>query len=151
MNTIDVIPTSEAQPAGQDSYRIFASNLKRSTRPGSLIASVDLHLPDLDLHLNCRVLRDRQGNTYVAMPRVKVEAPDGKIHHKTLARWGTVQSAQRFEAAALRAIHELIAKTEFAPERAKDRDPLSVQRRFAPLLEPAPSLASSASPATDNR
>jgi hypothetical protein len=107
-----------------------------------LIASVDLHLPDLDLHLNCRVLRDRQGNTYVGMPRVKVEAPNGKIHHKTLARWGSAKSEQRFQTAALEAIDQLLCKT--GPVPAGDRDPLSTRLRFAPLTRATPTLVNSA-------
>jgi hypothetical protein len=152
LNTIvDVISTSGAQPASshdaqRDAYRIYASNYKRSTRPGNLIGSVDLHLPDFDLHLTCRVLRDRQGNTYIGMPRIKVEAPDGAIHHKTLARWGSSQSEQRFQAAAFAAIAELIRKT--SPVPARDRDPYLANPRFAPLFRPAPSLAVSASSAS---
>jgi hypothetical protein len=129
---------------GQDGYSVFASNYKPSTRPGRLIASVDLSIPDFDLHLVCQVLRDRQGNTYVGMPRVRVEAPDGKIHHKTLARWGSAKSEQRFQRAALVAIGELLSKSR--PASAKDRDPYLTAARFAPLSRPAPSLAISVSP-----
>jgi hypothetical protein len=126
-------------PSGQDGYPVFASNYKPSTRPGSLIASVVLNIPAFDLHLVCQVRRDRQGNTYVSMPRVKVEAPDGKIHHKTLARWGSASSEQRFQRAALAAIGELLSKSR--PASAKDRGPYLTAARFAPLSRPAPRLA----------
>jgi hypothetical protein len=45
------------------------------------------------------------------MPKIKVETPDGKIHLKSLTRWGTAQSEERFQRAALRALHQLIANT----------------------------------------
>ena len=134
---------------GQDGYQVFAANYKPSTRPGDLIASVDLHIATFDLHLVCRVLRDRRGNVYVGMPRVKIEAPDGKLHFKTLARWGSAQSEERFQRAARAAIGELLGKTKRVS--AKDWDPYVATPRFAPLFAPAPSLPQSVSPSSTNR
>jgi len=145
LNTIvDVIPTSAEQPASpydsrRDDYRIFASNLKRATRRGLVLGSVDFFLPDLGLHLHCVWLRDTRGNEHLGMPRCQLETPSGGRHFKTLARWHTADAEARFQRAGLAALHQLIRKTEAV--FAKDRDQLPTSARFAPLLEPAPSLA----------
>jgi hypothetical protein len=117
-NSVDIVYV----PAAQDDrswsmphiepYRAFASNLKRATALGKVLGSVDLFLPSFDLHVHCRWLRDERGNERIGLPRIKVETPDGKIHHKTLARWGTSQSEERFQRAALAALHQLISNTQ---------------------------------------
>jgi hypothetical protein len=96
----------------QDHYRIYAARLRRNPNPVSRhLGSVSFFIPACDLHLVCSWLRDDRGRERVGMPRVRVEAPDGKIHHKTLAHWHSAQSEERFQRLALRALHELIAKS----------------------------------------
>jgi hypothetical protein len=114
MNTaIDVVYTCETQahrPASHDeTYTVFASNLKRAPNFGRLLGSVSFYIPSLQLHLWCRWLRDGAGNERIVMPRLEVEAPDGKRHHKTLVRFATAEAEQRFQRAALRALHLLIS------------------------------------------
>jgi hypothetical protein len=112
-NAVHIISVSGTQERrSQPEYRVFAANLKRATAPGLVLGSVDLHIPAFDLHLHCAWLRDQRGNERVSMPRSKVETPGGHMHLKTLARWGTSQSEQRFQRAALAAIHTLLARSE---------------------------------------
>jgi hypothetical protein len=116
-NSVDIVYV----PAAQDDqpwstphiepYRAFASNLKRATALGKVLGSVDLFLPSFDLYVHCAWLRDNRGNERIGLPRIRVETPDGRVHRKTLARWGTHQSEEQFQRAALRALHELIANT----------------------------------------
>jgi hypothetical protein len=140
-NVIDVFPGSEAQvglPRRDEIYRVFASNLKRSPGTGRLLGSVSFYVPSLQLHLWCRWERDDRGNERIVMPRLEIEAPDGKRHRKTLLRWGTAQAEERFQREALRALHQLIAATE--------GDRLSAQPQSRPLSRQTPTLPSSVSP-----
>jgi hypothetical protein len=112
--TIDVVSAFETQahrpPRREETYRIHANNLKYATGLGRVLGSVDLFIPTFDLHVHCQWLRDERGNERLSLPRVKLETPGGRIHHKTLARWGTAQSEQKFQRAGLAALHELISK-----------------------------------------
>jgi len=130
----------DEEPRVVNSYRIFASNLKRATRPGRLLGSVDFFLPDLDLHVHCRWLRNERGREYVSMPRSKVETPDGRFHLKTLARWGSAIAEARFQHAALGAIHQLIAAT------SGDRSAATPQRRPRAAASRSLALSASSSP-----
>jgi hypothetical protein len=151
LNTIvDVIPTSTEQPASpydsrREAYSIHCTGFKSATRPGQLLAAVELFVPDFALHLSCRLLRDSRGRPRLALPRVKVEDPTGRTHHKSLARWATAEAEARFQRLGLAAV------AEYQRNTATRWDPLPTRARFTPLLELAPSLATSASPATDNR
>jgi hypothetical protein len=113
--TIDVVSAFETQahrpPRREETYRIHAANLKRSTAPGRILGSVDLFVPTFQLHMHCLWLRDLRGNERVSLPRVKVETPNGHQHNKSLMRWATAEAEERFQRAALRAIHLLIAAT----------------------------------------
>ena len=99
-------------PCRDDDYVAFASNLKRNPEFGRHLGSFQLWLPTLDLHLAVAWVRDQRGREFVGMPRIRVEAPDGKIHFKRLARWGSARAEDRFQRAALAALHTLIARTE---------------------------------------
>jgi hypothetical protein len=117
-SVIDVIRTSETQadrprsaPGPESDYRIYASNLKRAARFGRLLGSVSFYVPSLELHLWCRWERDERGNERIAMPRLEVEAPDGKRHRKTLVRFATAEAERRFQSEALRALHRLLASS----------------------------------------
>ena len=151
MDTIvDVIPTAAAQPAPshheqRDDYQIFCTSVKRGTRPGPLLAAVELFIPGFRLHLSCRLRRDDRGHQRLDLPRVKVEDPAGRTHHKSLLRWSTSEAERRFQMLGLAAI------AEYQRNTATRWDPLPTRARFAPLLEPAPSLASSASSNGDHR
>jgi hypothetical protein len=140
-SVINVVSTAETQDkrpgSAEPGYVIYASNLKRSTAPGRVLGSVDLHILSLDLHLHCPWLRDERGNERLGMPRSRVELPTGRTHLKTLARWGTAQSEDRFQRAGLKALHELIAATE--------GDRLSAKPRYLPRSGPVPSLTGSGS------
>lgn len=92
-------------------YPAFASNLKRNPEFGRHLGSFQLWLPTFDLHLSCAWIRDQRGNEHVGMPRVRVTAPDGRTHHKRLARWGSARSEENFQRAALSALHKLIANS----------------------------------------
>jgi hypothetical protein len=145
-DTVDVITTAPEQGNGlccEDNYRAFAANLKRATAHRRILGSVDLHIPALDLHLHCTWLRGPNGSERLGMPRTKVETPNGRTHLKTLARWGTAQSEERFQRAGLKALHELITATE--------GDRLSATSRPVPRSRPAPSRANSGSPTNDQR
>jgi hypothetical protein len=85
--------------------------LKRGPGHGRLLATFDLFVPALDLHLRCSWLRDDRGREYVGLPKVKITAPDGKIHLKSLVRWSTARAEERFQRSALRALHTLLAHT----------------------------------------
>jgi hypothetical protein len=74
-----------------------------------VLGSVDFFIPSFDLHMHCLWQRDERGNERVSLPRVKLETPDGRIHHKTLARWHTAEAERRFQREALRALHLLIS------------------------------------------
>jgi hypothetical protein len=113
-SVIDVVSTFETQahrPPQRDetSYRVFVSNLKRAPNFGRLLGSASFYIPSLQLHLWCRWVRDGAGNERIVMPRLEVEAPDGKRHHKTLIRFATAEAERRFQREALRAIHLLIS------------------------------------------
>jgi hypothetical protein len=148
--TISVVPALEPQPASpydsrRDDYQVYCTSYKRASRPGSLVAAVEVFIPAFSLHLSCRLTRDGRGHQRLDLPRVKVEDPAGRTHHKSLLRWSTSEAERRFQMLGLAAI------AEYQRNTATRWDPLPTRARFAPLLEPAPSLASSASPATDNR
>jgi hypothetical protein len=112
-SVIDVNSTFATQahrPAPRsESYAVFASNLKRAAGPGRVLGSVDLFIPLFSLHMHCLWLRDERGNERVSLPRVKVETPNGHQHNKSLMRWATAEAEERFQRAALRAIHLLIS------------------------------------------
>jgi hypothetical protein len=112
-STIDVVSTFDRQaqrPARRDeTYQVFASNLKRAPSFGRLLGSASFYIPSLQLHLWCRWLRDDRGSERIVMPHLDVEAPDGTRHRKTLVRFATAAAEQRFEREALRAIHLLIS------------------------------------------
>jgi hypothetical protein len=139
-DTVIVIPSREVQdepPRVDETYKVYASNLKLATSFGRLLGSVSLFIPAFELHVACRWVRDERGNERVIPLRVKVEAPDGKIHNKSVIRWGTAQAEERFQRAGLKALHKLIAKTATSGDHSID------PHRFAPLF-PAASLEVSA-------
>jgi hypothetical protein len=115
-------------------YRIFCTSYKRATRPGSLVAAVELFAVDFSLHLSCRLLRDDRGHQRLALPRVKVEDPTGRTHYKSLARWATAAAEARFQRLGLAAIDEFHRNT------AITRGPARLSPRFAPLSGLVPSL-----------
>jgi hypothetical protein len=121
-------------------YQVFASNLKRATSFGRLLGSVSFYIPSCQLHLWCQWVRDDRGHERVVLPRLEVEAPDGKLHRKTLVRFATAEAEERFQCEALRALHQLIAKTATSADQPTD------PHRFAPLSAPAASLEHSALP-----
>ena len=148
--TISVVPALEPQPASpydsrRDDYQVYCTSYKRASRPGSLVAAVEVFIPAFSLHLSCRLTRDGRGHQRLDLPRVKVEDPTGRVHHKSLMRWHTAEAEARFQRLGLAAI------AEYQRNRATRRDPLPARPRFAPLSELAPSLQSSASSVTDNR
>ena len=102
--------TQDRRPsASRGEYSVYASNLKRAPDFGPLLGSASFYIPSLQLHLWCRWVRDGRGNERIVMPRLEVEAPDGKRHHKTLIRFATAEAERRFQREALRAIHLLIS------------------------------------------
>jgi hypothetical protein len=140
MNSIiNVISGHEAQPTPshdqqRDAYSIYCTGFKRATRPGQLIAAVELFIPCFELHLSCRLLRDDRGHQRLDLPRVKVEDPAGKIHHKSLLRWHTAQAEQRFQRLALAAVDEFRRNTSIT------RAPARLSLRFAPISGLVPNL-----------
>jgi hypothetical protein len=143
-NAIDVIPPSAAQAASydkhRDDYQIYCTSLKHASRPGKLLAAAELFIPDFALHISCKLVRDDRGHQRLDLPRVKVEDPTGRIHHKTLMRWSTAEAERRFQRLGLAAIDDYQRNT------ATHRDPLPTRPRFAPLARANTSLAFSTSP-----
>jgi hypothetical protein len=126
-------------------YKVYASNLKLSHRPGRKLGSVSLFIPSFGLHLFCSWERDERGRERVGMPRTLVTTPDGRVHRKSLARWATAAAEARFQRSALGAIHEYLART------ATSGDHLTAPPRARPNPEPTRGLAISASPSSTNR
>jgi hypothetical protein len=131
----------------QNNYRVYASNLQRAPQPGRVLGSASFHIPAFDLHLVCAWLRDDRDHERLGMPRARVETPNGKFHLKPLARWGSSQSEELFQRAGLRALHELLAKTEPDPMGATTRDRYAARPRLQPLAAANSTLGS---PATTN-
>jgi hypothetical protein len=143
---VDVFPNDAPQPAApydthsyHDGYRVFCTSYKRATRPGMLLATVEFFIPSFQLHLSCRLQRDDRGHQRLDLPRTKVEAPDGRIHHKSLMRWHTAQAEALFQQLGLAAI------AEFQRNAATRRDPLPTQPRIAPCSGATTSLTLSRS------
>jgi hypothetical protein len=101
---------TQAIPSPSDApYQVFASGLKRSPNFGRVLGSASFYIPSLELHLWCRWERDDRGNERIALPRLVIETPNGARHRKTLVRFATEKAELRFQRAALRALHRLIA------------------------------------------
>jgi hypothetical protein len=108
---IQLIPARQAD----NTYLAYASNLKRNSSPGRVLGSFDLYIPSFQLHLHCTWQRDNRGRERVGMPRVRVETPNGQMHLKTLARWGSAIAEEMFQRAGLRALHQLLTRAEGGP------------------------------------
>jgi hypothetical protein len=139
---ISIVSDRKAQdPPAHDErcYSIYCTSYKRANRLGKLLAAVEFFIPSFELHLSCRLLRDDRGHQWLDLPRVKVEDPTGRVHHKALVRWATARAAEQFQQAGLAAIAEYHRNT------ATRRDPLLGSPRFAPLAAANRTLAQSAS------
>jgi hypothetical protein len=120
MNSVNVVFTSAKQDEplrGNDTYAVFASGLKRAPHFGRLLGSVSLFIPAFEMHVWVRWIRDERGCERIVMPRLEVTGPDGRLHRKTLVRFHSAQAEQRFQRAALAAVHQLLGRTTSVERR----------------------------------
>jgi hypothetical protein len=103
----DITKPASAEPA------IIAANLRKIDKPGSALrGTCSLYLKGCHQHIHDVLWGEGNGREWVRLPDREWTGQDGKSHRSKIITWENDTVARRFEAAAIDAIHALIAATE---------------------------------------